>query len=92
MVASAGSVGGSGTVGFLMLRHGCGPAPLIMGLILGRSVEESRSQSMIMFDDDWLRFFEIPIVVMFFIVAMAGLAWPLLGPIVRRFLGGGETS
>ena len=53
----------SGVVGFLMLRHGFGPAPLVMGLILGRLVEDSLSQSMIMFDNDWLRFFESPIVV-----------------------------
>ncbi len=69
----------SGIVGFLMLRHGFGPAPLVMGLILGKLVEERLSQAMIMFDNNWLRFFESPIVVMFFALTVIGLFWPFLG-------------
>jgi len=41
----------SGLVGFIMLRHSFGLAPLVMGLILGQLVEESFSQSMIMYDN-----------------------------------------
>lgn len=66
----------SGVLGFLMLRHGFGTAPLVMGLILGRLVEESLSQSMIMFDNNWLRFFESPIVILFFMLTVLGLFWP----------------
>ena len=77
----------SGVVGFLMKRHGFGPAPLVMGLILGKLVEESLSQSMIMFDNNWFRFFESPIVVFFFLITATGLLWPLIGPQVRRLLG-----
>ena len=72
----------SGIVGFLMLRHGFGPAPLVMGLILGQLVEESLSQSMIMFDNNWLRFFESPIVDMFFVLTVMGLFWTTM---VRGF-------
>lgn len=68
----------AGIVGFLMLRHGFGTAPLVMGLILGKLVEESLSQSMIMFDNNWLRFFESPIVVLFFVLTLLGLFWTLL--------------
>ena len=77
----------SGIVGFLMKRHGFGPAPLVMGLILGKLVEESLSQSMIMFDNNWFRFFESPIVVFFFLITATGLLWPLIGPRVRRSFG-----
>ena len=73
----------SGIVGFLMLRHGFGPAPLVMGLILGQLVEESLSQSMIMFDNNWFQFFESPIVVMFFVLTLLGL----FGAPLVRFLG-----
>ena len=76
----------SGIVGFLMRRHGFGPAPLVMGLILGNLVEERFSQAMIMFDNNWLRFFESPIVVLFFVLSVAGLLWPLLSPVVRGYL------
>ncbi len=68
----------SGMVGFIMKRHGFGPAPLVMGLILGKLVEESLSQSMIMFDNNWFRFFESPIVNGFFLLTALGLLWPLI--------------
>jgi putative tricarboxylic transport membrane protein len=77
----------SGFVGFLMLRHGFGPAPLVMGLILGSILEERFSQAMIMFDNNWLRFFESPIVDLFFALTLIGLFWPILSPHVRRWLG-----
>ncbi|MBI2585539.1 MAG: tripartite tricarboxylate transporter permease [Rhodospirillales bacterium] len=74
----------AGIGGFVMNRHGFGPAPLVMGLILGAMVEERLSQSMIMFDNDWLRFFDSPIVVVFFVLTVVGLAWPALAPRFRR--------
>ena len=74
----------AGIGGFVMNRHGFGPAPLVMGLILGAMVEERLSQSMIMFDNDWLRFFDSPIVVVFFVFTVVGLAWPALAPRLRR--------
>ena len=81
----------SGIVGFVMLRHGFGPAPLVMGLILGKLVEESLSQSMILFDNNWLRFFESPIVVLFFVLTMLGLFWSTIlrgaGAIAGRVRG-----
>ena len=73
----------AGVLGFVMLRHGFGPAPLVMGLILGRMVEESFSQSMIILDNNWLRFFESPIVNGFFALTLLGLFWPLLGKAMR---------
>ena len=68
----------AGFVGFLMNRHGFGPAPLVMGLILGKLVEESLSQSMILLDNNWLRFFESPIVVLFFFLTLLGLFWSVI--------------
>ena len=74
----------AGIIGFLMLRHGFGPAPMVMGLILGGLVEESLSQSMIIFDNNWLRFFESPIVIVFFVFTLTGLFWPLVALLIRR--------
>ena len=68
----------SGAVGFLMRRHGFGAAPLVMGLILGKMLEETLSQSMIMYDNDWFRLLESPIVCGFFALAILGLAWPAI--------------
>ncbi len=82
----------SGIVGFVMLRHGFGPAPLVMGLILGTLVEESLSQSMIILDNNWLRFFESPIVNMFFAFTVIGLSWPWLKAGVARLFRRAETT
>ena len=68
----------AGLVGYLMIRHGFGPAPLVMGLILGSIIEETLSQSLIIYDNEWWRFFESPIVNLFFIVTILSLGWPLI--------------
>jgi putative tricarboxylic transport membrane protein len=74
----------AGIAGFIMKRHGFGLAPLVMGLILGSLVEESFSQSMIMYDNNFIGLFESPIVVGFFVLTFFSLFWPFAGPIVKR--------
>lgn len=76
----------AGVIGFVMLRHGFSPAPLVMGLILGRLVEESLSQSMILLDNNWLRFFESPIVNLFFCLTVLSLGWPWFKFLARALL------
>jgi putative tricarboxylic transport membrane protein len=68
----------AGVVGFLMRRHGFGAAPLVMGLILGRMVEETLSQTMIVYDNEWWRLFESPIVCGFFALTALSLSWPAI--------------
>jgi putative tricarboxylic transport membrane protein len=70
----------AGLIGFLALRHGFGPAPFVMGLVLGGLIEESWSQAMIIFDGNWLRFFESPICNLFFALSAASILGPLVGP------------
>jgi putative tricarboxylic transport membrane protein len=67
-----------GVVGYLFRRYGFSPAPLIMGLVLGKLVEETLKQSLLIFDQEWTRFFERPIVVALFAITIVGLAAPLL--------------
>jgi putative tricarboxylic transport membrane protein len=74
----------AGVIGFLMKRHGFGPAPLVMGLILGKLVEENLSRAMIILDNNWLRFFESPIVDFFLILTVLSLTWPLISRIWKR--------
>ena len=68
----------AGIVGFVMRRHGFGAAPLVMGLILGKMLEETLSQSMITMDHEWWRLFESPIVCLFFALAALSIFWPVL--------------
>ncbi len=74
----------SGILGFVMLRHGFGPAPFVMGLILGGLVEEKLSQSMIIFDNNWLMFLERPIVLLFFALTLISLFWPYISRAIQR--------
>ncbi len=76
----------AGFIGFVMLRHSFAPAPLVMGLILGKLVEESFSQSMILLDNQWWRLLESPIVDFFFLLTALSLCWPLIS---TRFGRGG---
>ena len=52
---------GAGILGFLMERHGYEPAPLVLGLVLGNMMESSLRRSMVIFEGDWLGFFQRPI-------------------------------
>ena len=74
----------SGIIGFIMARHGFGPAPLVMGLILGKLVDENLARAMIIYDNNWLRFFESPLVNFFFLLAILSLFWPIISKIWTR--------
>lgn len=74
----------SGIVGFFMLRHGFGPAPLIMGLILGKIVEESFSQAMIIHDNSLISMLERPIVLFFFILTLLSLSGPMISAYLKK--------
>ncbi len=73
-----------GVVGYLFKRHGFQPAPLIMGLVLGKMVEETLKQSLLLFDQDWTLFFVRPVVVTLFAITVAGLAYPVLSRLWQR--------
>jgi putative tricarboxylic transport membrane protein len=71
-----------GFIGFFMRRFGFSPAPLVIGLVLGKLVEEKLKQSLIIFDLSWGGFLNRPIAMTLF-----GLtALFLLAPVVMRRL------
>ncbi len=73
----------SGLVGFVLKRNGFGPAPIIMGIVLGGLVETSLAQSMIIFDQQWTGFFTRPIAMSLFIMALISI----LGARFRTIIG-----
>lgn len=75
-----------GAVGFLLRRYGFSPAPLVMGLVLGKMVEETLKQSLLIFDQNWLLFFSRPIVVALFAVTLLSMSAPMLAGRVRQAL------
>jgi putative tricarboxylic transport membrane protein len=74
----------AGVVGYFMRRHGFSPAPLVMGLVLGQMVEETLKQSMVIFDQDWTRFFGRPIVATLFVITALTVAAPVMAKLLRR--------
>ena len=73
-----------GVIGYFMSRHGFSAAPLVMGLILGKLVEESFSQSMIIHDNNFFALLDKPIVVFFFILAFLSLTTPLWTKVFKK--------
>jgi putative tricarboxylic transport membrane protein len=75
-----------GFIGFFMRRFGFSPAPLVIGLVLGKLVEETLKQSLIIFDLQWSGFLGRPIALALF--ALTALF--LLGPYLLRQLRAGR--
>ena len=75
----------SGIIGYFALRNGFSPAPLVMGLILGGMLEETFTQSMVIYDSNFFKFFDSGVFVFFFILTIISLSTPFWGNIRRLF-------
>jgi len=74
-----------GFIGFFMRRFGFSPAPLVIGLVLGKLVEETLKQSLIIFDLSWGGFLNRPIALtLFALTALFLLAPAALRRLSRR--------
>jgi putative tricarboxylic transport membrane protein len=61
-----------------MRRYGFSPAPLVIGLVLGRMVEETLKQSLLIFDLSWGGFLGRPIAMTLFALTVLFLLAPYL--------------
>ena len=76
----------SGLVGFVLKKNGFGPAPIIMGVVLGGLVETSLAQSMIIFDQQWTGFLSRPITLSLLVLAVISLIGGKIRSVLRRLL------
>lgn len=67
-----------------MNRHGFAAAPLVMGLILGKMLEETFSQAMIIRDNNFLSFFDSPIFILFFALTFVSLSSPFWSRLINK--------
>ncbi|MGI9433501.1 MAG: tripartite tricarboxylate transporter permease [Geminicoccaceae bacterium] len=74
----------AGIAGYFMLRFGFGPAPLIMGLILGSIIEENFSKAMIIHDNSIFSMLERPVVLLFFVLTALSLISPIYSALKAR--------
>jgi putative tricarboxylic transport membrane protein len=67
-----------------MRRFGFAPAPLVIGLVLGKLVEETLKQSLIIFDLSWGGFLGRPIAMTLFGLTVLFLLAPWALQKLRR--------
>jgi putative tricarboxylic transport membrane protein len=75
---------GAGLIGIVLQNFGFSAAPIIMGLILGKLVEGTLKQSLIIFDHSWLGFLERPIVLVFIPITLLSIFLPVIGELRAR--------
>lgn len=67
-----------GVIGYVMIKNGFPPAPMVIALILGPKVEESLRQSLVLSDNNPAIFFTRPISLIFIIIVLLTAILPLL--------------
>ncbi|MEX2454157.1 MAG: tripartite tricarboxylate transporter permease [Rhodospirillaceae bacterium] len=67
----------AGLVGFLLRYNGFPTAPVVIGLVLGRMVEESLRMGLIAYDGSFATFFGRPIPIVIYAATILVLLWPL---------------
>ncbi|MEM8617771.1 MAG: tripartite tricarboxylate transporter permease [Pseudomonadota bacterium] len=78
-------MGAAGFVGFLLRRQGFPMAPLVIGMVLGPTLELTLRQGLILTDGSFLAFFTgHPIALVLAIAAVLALCLPILRAIVGR--------
>ncbi|HEX5908215.1 MAG TPA: tripartite tricarboxylate transporter permease [Propionibacteriaceae bacterium] len=76
-------IAGLGVVGYLLIRWGCEPAPLLLGFVLGPLLEENLRRALIISRGDPSVFVTRPISLVLLLLAVAALMVAVL-PLVRR--------
>ena len=69
---------GAGAAGAILRYFSYPVAPIVIGMVLGPTIEMSLRQGLILTRGDALAFFQRPIALMLFIITAAILLWPLV--------------
>src|SRR5882757_2731205 len=72
-----------GVIGFVWIRLGCSPAPMLLGFVLGPMMEEHLRRAMLMSKGNPSVFFTRPLSLVFLVVT-AGILIMMVAPAVRR--------
>ena len=73
-----------GLLGYVLVKLGCEPAPLLLGFVLGPLLEEHLRRAMIIARGDLMTFIERPISLALLIIALLALVIAVLPAIRRR--------
>ena len=72
-----------GVIGFLWIKLGCSPAPMLLGFVLGPMMEEHLRRAMLMSKGDPSVFVTRPLSLTFMIITIAILV-VMIAPAIRR--------
>jgi TctA family transporter len=81
-----------GLIGYWMEKHGYPVGPVVLGMVMGRLVEEHLMTSLIKVQGDLTRFFERPIATALAVFTLVVWLVPLIRWFLRRMRGGGTAS
>ncbi len=73
-----------GLIGYWMEENGYPVGPAVLGVVMGRLVEEHLMTSLIKVQGDLTRFFERPVATVLALITLLVWAWPLLRRLRRR--------
>lgn len=77
----------AGILGYFMLKMDFCVPPLILGLILGRTLESNLRRSLVLSDGSPVIFLQRPIALVLLIAAFISLIYPLVLPYIRKMGG-----
>jgi putative tricarboxylic transport membrane protein len=73
-----------GVIGYIFIKLGCEPAPLLLGLILGPMMEENLRRAMLLSRGDWSVFVTRPLSLGLLIAAALLLVIVMLPSIKKK--------
>ena len=73
-----------GVLGYVLIKLGCEPAPLLLGFVLGPLLEDHLRRSLIISRGDLTIFVERPVSAVLLLIAVAAFAFAVLPSIRRR--------
>jgi TctA family transporter len=73
-----------GVVGYVLVKLDCEPAPMILGFVIGKMLEEYLRRAMLLSRGDPLVFFQRPISAVLLVIAIAALVLVLVPSISKK--------
>ena len=86
---------GFGVIGYLMKWLDIPASPVILGMVLGKLMEEKMCQSLVISDDSMMIFLTRPISLFLLLLAVVSITnpyWKQIGGVIRRLFGGRQPA
>lgn len=75
---------GFGVIGYFMSKYKYPQAPMILGLVLGKTIEQNLIRGMQLADGNFLAFFKSPIAAVFLLISAGVILWSVIKQVRSR--------